>query len=196
MTQSPESGVREKWDRIWREAKIAEPEAARVLVENRHLLPSSGDALDLACGLGGNALLLARQGLRTRAWDISPVAVENVNRRAERLRLDILAEPRDVEVEPPAGGTFDVIVVSRFLYRPLGRALTDALRPGGLLFYQTYIRDKLSAAGPSSLDYLLAPNELLALFQPLQLLFYREEGRVGDITEGFRDEAMLVARKS
>ena len=33
------------------------------------------------------------------------------------------------------------------------------------------------------------------MFAPLQVLVYREEGRLGDLTRGFRNEALLVARK-
>ncbi|HEB99563.1 MAG TPA: SAM-dependent methyltransferase, partial [Thiotrichales bacterium] len=65
-----------KWDARYRESATAV--ATEVLVENRHLLPAVGEALDLACGLGGNALLLARHGLRTTAWDLSPVAIERL----------------------------------------------------------------------------------------------------------------------
>jgi 2-polyprenyl-3-methyl-5-hydroxy-6-metoxy-1,4-benzoquinol methylase len=32
-------------------------------------------ALDLACGLGANALVLAKQGLTTEAWDISAIFI-------------------------------------------------------------------------------------------------------------------------
>ncbi|MEO2151790.1 MAG: Sua5 family C-terminal domain-containing protein, partial [Thermococcus sp.] len=40
---------------------------------------SSGLALDLACGLGGNSFFLAEQGLQVDAWDISAVAIEHIN---------------------------------------------------------------------------------------------------------------------
>ncbi len=72
-----ESPDRVKWDTRYREAHRV-PETALVLSEFQHLLPTSGRALDLACGLGGNALLLAAHGLETHAWDISPVGVERL----------------------------------------------------------------------------------------------------------------------
>lgn len=43
-----------KWDGIYTQRE-GEVTAASVLLENQHLLPSKGRALDLACGLGGNA---------------------------------------------------------------------------------------------------------------------------------------------
>jgi SAM-dependent methyltransferase len=185
-----------KWDRIWHQADSDLPRPARVLIENAHLLPASGLALDLACGLGGNALFLARRGLSVRALDISPVAIERLKAWASRYHFDLTAEVLDVETMDWPEDAFDVIVVSRFLARALCPRLIAALKPGGMLFCQTYIRDKLASTGPSNPDFLLDPNELLRLFQPLHLLVYREEGRCGDLARGFRDEAMLVGRKA
>jgi len=191
MDNTQNQSLAAKWDARYREAGTAE--ATRVLAENRHLLPAAGEALDLACGLGGNALLLARHGLRTTAWDLSPVAIDHLRREAAGLPLR--AEVRDVVAVPPAPGSFDVIVVSRFLERDLCPALMAALRPGGLLFYQTFTRDKAGPGGPTNLDFLLAENELLRLFADLRLRVYREEGSIGDIGQGLRNEALLVAQK-
>jgi len=172
------------------------PRAAHVLRENQHLLPASGRALDLACGLGGNALLLAASGLETWAWDISGIAVARVQAVAQQRGVALHAEMRDVVACPPCAESFDVIVVSRFLERDLAPALIEALRPAGLLFYQTFTQVTVGdAKGPMNPAYRLAPQELLTLFHPLRLLVYREEGNVGDTTRGWRNEALLVAQK-
>lgn len=185
--------VREKWNRRHAVTK-GKPQAARVLRENRHLLPVTGDALDLACGLGGNALLLAEAGLNVQAWDVSSVAIESLQSRALAAGLRLQAEIRDVDVQPPEADAFDVIVVSYFLSRELAPALCAALRPGGLLFYQTFVQDKVSSQGPTNPDFLLSENELLALFAPLRPRVYREEGVLGDITQGLRNEALFVGQ--
>jgi tellurite methyltransferase len=187
--------IQEKWDRRYREAK-APPQASRVLQENRHLLPATGDALDLACGLGGNALLLAESGLSVQAWDVSSVAIESLQSRAAAAGLPLQAVVRDVDAQPPVADSFDVIAVSYFLSRELAPALCAALRPGGLLFYQTFVRDKVSSEGPTNPDFLLAENELLAMFAPLRVRVYREEGGLGDISQGLRNEAMFVGQKN
>jgi len=187
--------VRAKWDRIYSSPPDSEPGPSAVLADNAHLLPPGGDALDLACGLGGNALFLARRGFKASAWDISPVAVEGLAARAWRLGLAIEAQARDVEAEPFPAEAFDVVVVSRFLSRPLARPILASLKPGGLLFYQTYCRDKPGPQGPANPDYLLAENELLTMFGGMRVLVYREEGKVGDLSLGRRDEAYFVGRK-
>ncbi|MCY4211276.1 MAG: methyltransferase domain-containing protein [Gammaproteobacteria bacterium] len=184
-----------KWDRIYTGSAAKSVGPCRVLSSHIHLLPTRGEALDLACGRGGNALFLAACGLATRAWDISGVAIQALSEQASQRRLSLITEQRDVTIDPPTPESFDVIVVSRFLDRTLAPAISAALRARGLLFYQTFIREKVTDTGPDNPAYRLAPNELLQLFPSLQVLHYHEEGAVGDTRRGFRNEAMLVAQK-
>ena len=186
--------LRRKWDERHQATSAPRPPAA-VLAENLHLLPARGRALDLACGLGANALLLARQGLDVRAWDLSPVAIDQLRRAAEAEGLAIDAQVRDIEAHPPEPEGFDVIVVAHFLSRELMPAIGAALRPGGLLYYQTFTQEALSDNGPSSERYRFERNELLWVFSDLWVCVYREEGKLGDITQGQRDQAMLIAQQ-
>ena len=73
--------------------------------------------------------------------------------------------------------------------------MAAALRPGGLLFYQTFILDRVDDSGPRDGPFRLQTNELLQLFPDLIVRFYREEGRIGDIGRGFRNRAQLVAQR-
>lgn len=193
-TAEETEALRRRWEDRYREAARL-PEPAGVLVENRHLLPARGRALDLACGLGTNALFLARIGLEVWAWDLSAVAIAALQARAVAEGLGVHAEVRDVLGEPPEPGRFDVILVSQFLDRALCSAIAVALRPGGLLFYQTFVRESVSEQGPANPAYRLERNELLRLFPGLVVRFYREEGRVGRLTCGARDIAQLVAQR-
>jgi len=188
------SDLRAKWDKRYSDSNPYPPPAA-VLSENLHLLPRRGRALDLACGLGANALRLAEHGLDVVAWDLSSVAVERLEREAAARGLRIETRVRDVCAFPPEPGGFDVVIVSHFLERDLAPTLMGALRPGGLIFYQTFSREAVTDCGPSNPDFRLAGNELLDLFRPLLVRFYREEGWAGDPTLGTRDVAQLVAQK-
>jgi SAM-dependent methyltransferase len=183
-----------KWDRRF-EGKREPDAVAAVLRDNMHLLPDAGLALDLACGTAGNGLLLAQKGLQTCLWDISGVALDLQQAWARENQLTVFTEQRDCELNPPEAAHFDVICVSHFLHRPLCPHLAAALKPGGMLFYQTFTADKLDPGGPSSPEYLLRPGELRELFAQLQLRFYREDGRCGDLRQGERNRAMLVAQK-
>jgi len=187
-------GPGDKWNQRHRAARDT-GRVAHVLQEYPHLLPPCGRALDLASGRGANALRLAACGLEVSAWDISPVAIDRLKAEALERGFDINAEVRDVIACPPPENTYDVILVSYFLERSLAPAIIDALRPGGLLYYQTFTRLSVSTCGPSNPAYRLADNELLGLFGALRVRCYREEAALGDTSRGVRDIAMLVAQK-
>ena len=171
------------------------PPPAEVLARNRHLLPASGRALDLASGRGANALCLARRGLAVSAWDNSATALATLAHTARQQALHIACQRRDILRRPPAPASFDVIVVSRFLDRGLMADIKRALRQHGLIFYQTFTKAKVDDRGPRNPAYLLDKNELLGFFNDWPLLYYREEGQTGDVRRGFRNQAMLVAQK-
>ncbi|MGR9108028.1 MAG: class I SAM-dependent methyltransferase [Gammaproteobacteria bacterium] len=198
---STESGIqnphRHKWDGHYQQLDPdCRPEAAHVLQAYDYLLPSQGMAIDLACGLGGNALFLARKGLKTLAWDLSPVALDRLQQIARKECLDLLCEVRDLEHSELPNQGFDVVVVSRYWDRNLNQRLEDTLRPGGLLYIQTFCRDKDPHVGPRNPAFLLEENELLRTFPGLRVRAYCEAGRVGDPSRGFRNEACLVAQKT
>jgi len=183
-----------KWDRQFAEA-LAPGRAATVLRENLHLLPDSGNALEIACGLGANSLLLARCGLQVEAWDYSAVALAKLREfcRVERLSVGT----RQIDVEQPFTWPrrYQVIVVTRYLHRDLCPHIVQGLEPGGLVFYQTFNRTKRDRVGPSNASYLLETNELLRLFAGLELVFYREDGRAGDMAQGERDCSLFIGKK-
>lgn len=184
-----------KWDKRYRD-QLSPGAPCWLLDQHQHLLPARGRALDLACGLGANALLLARASLDTTAWDSSSVALDKLDHFARADNIEINTELRDVERHPPEPSSFDVIVVSHFLHRPLMPFLSEALRPGGLLFYQTFNRQKQSDRGPSNPEYLLAPAELLQHLSSLELVFYREDSTIGNPEQGLRDESYFIGRKT
>lgn len=185
----------QKWDRIYSNRSPAALHASEVLLENQHLLPEQGEALDLACGLGANSMLLAEHGLSVRSWDISSVAIQQLTKAASERSFNIQAEIRDVIAQPPTANSVDVLVVSHFLVREMAEVLVQALMPGGLLFYQTYCRAKVFEQGPNNPDYLLRDNELLTMFGSLKVRVYREESLLGQHERGWRNQAMLVAEK-
>jgi len=187
----------DKWNSRYADRLPADQQASKVLQDYAHLLPHKGKALELASGLGGNAIFLAQHGLHTRAWDISSLAVEKLNTYANDKAWILKAEVHDVEKNPPKKECFDVIVVSYFLYRELLPFLSTALKPNGLLFYQTFTTERsIEGPGPSNPDFLLRPNELLKTFAGMKILAYREEGMNGDLNQGQRGIASLVAQRS
>lgn len=185
----------EKWDARYRSGGHQRQQPARVLSDYAHLLPVTGTALEPACGTGANALYLAQQGLETSAWDISQEAIQRLDNRARQTGLQINTRICDVVSSPPPQNSFDVIVVSYFLERQLFPHLITALKPRGLLFYQTFIRERVDDTGPNNEDYRLAANELLRLCRGLHIVLYHEEGLIGNTQLGCRNVAMLIGQR-
>jgi 2-polyprenyl-3-methyl-5-hydroxy-6-metoxy-1,4-benzoquinol methylase len=186
--------IKEKWNQIYR-ANNGEKTATSVLVEHAFLLPDSGVALDIACGLGANACFLAERGLVTTAWDISEVAIAKLQQTALSEDLSIKSEAHEITQNSFNESSFDIIIISRFLDRSLSKEIISALKPGGLLFYQTFNREKIDATGPKNPDFLLAKNELLVMFAPLKLVFYQENGKIGNLSAGLRNETQFIGQK-
>ena len=117
--------------------------------------------LDLACGGGRHARLLAARGCKVTAVD-SDSSVANAfaaDANVEFIRADLEAAPW-----PLLGRQFDAVIVTNYLHRPLFAAIKNALAPGGLLLYETFAAGNASFGRPSNPDYLLRPRELLEVF--------------------------------
>jgi 2-polyprenyl-3-methyl-5-hydroxy-6-metoxy-1,4-benzoquinol methylase len=185
--------IEKKWDKI--HARNSRVQVAKILDKNRFLLPKQGKALDLACGLGANALLLAEHGLDTHAWDISSVALKKLQLFALKKHLNLSTKQVVIKANILPKNTFDVIIITRFLDRSLTNEIMESLKMGGLLFYQTYVKDKIDSNGPSNPNFLLARNELLRLFKPLTLVNYRENNLIGTLELGERNEALYIGQK-
>ena len=167
-----EDEKRVRWEACYAQAEAVEPEPLPFMTAHGDWMPASGRALDLACGRGGNALFLARRGLDTWAWDYAESAVAGLRQRADGLPLQV--ECRDVTARPPEPESFDVTVVAHFLHRPLFPALAAALRPGGLLFYETWA-GAYAGRGPQNPEYRLKLGELAGAFPRLILLELQED---------------------
>lgn len=192
----PAETKQQKWNNRYRDKQLI-PEACYVLQQHAALLPEQGDALDLACGMGGNAVFLARQGLNTVAWDFAANAIENLNQYARQHQLPLRGEVRDVCAHPPETQGFDVIVVSQFLERDLCPALVAALKPGGLLYYQTFARDRFDPAiGPQNPEFLLAENELPSLFSQLKTAFYCEAKDQQQLSSTLRNQHFYIGQQA
>src|SRR5216683_2733505 len=180
------------WDSKHRAAVEAPPsEPASIVRELLPLLPK-GRALDIACGMGRHALLLAARGQDVTAVDFSGVALDSLEARARDMHTPVrrtrsLSEPsrslhgrirlvrEDLEHAEIPERTFDLILCIQYLQRSLFPQIARALRPGGVLLFETYTRAQLDfTAGPRNPAHLLESGELREAFPQLGVLFYRE----------------------
>ena len=147
------------------------------LMENADLLPRGGRVLDVACGRGRHALLLASAGFDVHAIDRDPDAIAFVRATADRLSLGLEAEVVDLEIEPPPNLSpqgYDAVLVFNYLHRPLMPALLGAVKPGGRIFYETFTTRQAERGHPKNPAFLLKDGELPELLKPLTILRSRE----------------------
>jgi tellurite methyltransferase len=180
------------WDeqhRLAAEEPVGEP--ASIVRELLPILPR-GAALDVACGTGRHALLLAARhqhvtavdwsgtGLdilesRARAARVPVHRIDTVERIGKSLHGGIAMVHADLERLELPENSFELILCVQFLQRSLFPQLLRAIRPGGMLLFETYTRVQLEfAGGPRNPAYLLESGELREAFPELRVIFYRE----------------------
>ncbi len=120
-------------------------------------------ALDIAAGLGHNALWLAEQGYIVDALDISRVALQAAHTEAARRGLrDLNLLPLDLDSAMLKMAAYDVVIVINFFKRDLVSQLRGCVRPGG--------RVRLNASTEASDDAALREGELAGYFADWRIL--------------------------
>ncbi|HKY72859.1 MAG TPA: dihydroneopterin aldolase [Nitrospira sp.] len=202
MTQKADSvGVRLDRSRAAHHAQITEPLPSRFVSQQLHRLPK-GRALDVACGTGRHALYLASHGFEVEAIDRDGDSLAKLSGIAAQRHLSHLTVKQvdlerttDERPEFPANA-YDAIVVSFYLHRPLFPWLVEALKPHGVLLYETFtIENYVRYRHPRRWEFCLAQNELLRLTSALRVLSYDEGEHEGGSGMGSVFTAQLVAQK-
>lgn len=185
----------ERWDRQYAERAASERPSKFLLrlLDSGHWEIPTGCVLDIACGSGRNALLLAARGFQVHAVDISPIGLEQAATRAREKLLSISWQCADLQSMPLSEATYDLVVDINYLQRSLVPRIRAALKPGGWIVFETFLIDQQTIGHPKNPDYLLAHNELLDWFRDFRICFYREGKDVEAEEPAFR--ASLLAQK-
>jgi SAM-dependent methyltransferase len=122
------------------------------------LVPASVPVLDVIAGKGRHTRFFAGRGHRVTAIDrdVSGLAA------ADTVEI-IAADLEDGSPWPLTGRTFGAVVVTNYLHRPLFPILFDALAPGGVLLYETFMVGNERFGKPNRPEFLLKDGELLEL---------------------------------
>ncbi|VEG55112.1 type 12 methyltransferase [Mycolicibacterium aurum] len=181
---SGEDGAR--WDRKYTDrgpSALGDVALPYVFAPFADVFPTSGSALELACGDGGSAVWLARRGLRVGGYDVSAVAIAHARDLAVRsgqaahCRFDVA----DFDDGLPTGEPVDVLLCNRFRDPRLYCPSIERLRDGGILAISV-----LSEVGGTPGAFRAKPGELLAAFASLDVIASAESG----------GEAWLLARRT
>lgn len=144
------------------------------------LVTAGGAVLDLACGGGRHSRLFLDRGHPVTAMD-RDVTQARLAEGAELVQADL----EDGSPWPLAGRSFDAVVVTNYLWRPLFPPILAALKPGGALLYETFAAGNEAFGRPANPDHLLKRGELLDLARGLTVIAYED---------GIVEQAKVVQR--
>ena len=146
-----------------------------------------GDALELGCGTGTNALFLAQRGFRVTAIDISPLAIHQAQERARLVGMSVHFLTADLLNVPDLGRRFPFIF-DRGVYHCIRETGLDKFlstlekvsTPGGLYLLLAGNANEPSPPdkGPPRVRADQICSELGGLFDLIQLREFRFDGVV------------------
>ena len=135
--------------------------------------------LDLACGHGRNGLYLVENDIKVNFADVNDESLEQVEQSLSKIGKSKgkqkLAQCWQVDFEQAnstslKGKSFSAIMVFRYLHRPLFEQIKTAIKPGGMIIYETFTEQQAQFGRPKNPDFLLKPKELIELFADWQIL--------------------------
>lgn len=184
---------RQKWNTRYAENTYRKGNPVTLLQDWVERIPA-GKALDVACGAGRNAILLARHGFDVDAIDISNEGLELGRRQADELGFDINWIEHDLDQPYPFETGYQLILVLWYVDLKLITRLCEHLAPGGYLLCEEHLRTDADVVGPGNPDFRVAAGALRKAVAGLEILLYEEQIGANDAGEPLAS-ARVVARK-
>lgn len=165
---------RVRWDKVYKQrARDTFPDPNPLLLQFTPAVEEDEQrmALDLAGGVGQDALWLASQGYTVDLMDISRFALQRARtemalqniRNVNLLQIDV----DEIELDESA---YDLITVTRYLKRSLFTVMKKAIRPGGRIIYDTFNVKYLEIVPEFNTAFLLGIGELQSYFHGWQII--------------------------
>lgn len=166
------SEERTRWEDRYATGDAGRDAPSDFLVAHAALL--HGRVLDVAAGAGRNALFLARRGLRVDAIDHARSGLQRAQVIARAESLDLRPVQADLESFPLPRACYDAAINIRYLQRSLFEPLRRAVKPGGVIVFETFLIDQQTVGHPRNPAFLLQRGELRAAFSACDILVYEE----------------------
>jgi 2-polyprenyl-3-methyl-5-hydroxy-6-metoxy-1,4-benzoquinol methylase len=184
---------RQRWDEKYKAKPVPDRFAPDDWLIEQVSGLESARALELACGLGHNAICLAKRGWQVDAVDVSAEGLERAEKLSRGCAVDVNWIAADLDDFTPAAQAYDLVLVFRFLDRiRLPELVRHTLRPRGRLIYETFTVAHIDRPGSHMKNpaFALQPGELPRLFPQFEVVSFTECALAD------RDVARLVAVKS
>ena len=139
-------------------------------VEHKH------QVLDLACGAGRHISPCISSGRPVTAVDRDTAEIRRRYSATPEHQLKILEiDLEDGRPFPFPPGSFDGVIVTNYLWRPILSDIIATASPGGVLIYETFQTGHERHGKPTNSAFLLRPGELLAAVRDrLHVIAYEE----------------------
>lgn len=147
--------------------------------------------LDIGCGGGRDSVFLGLNHFKMTAIDHKESVLQRARQLAKRYQVAIDFRACDVGCQGclPEEKQ-DLVLVVRFLNRPLLKKLKAILKPGGWLVYQTFSEGCETFGSPKNPNFILRKNELAEVFSAFEVFV----DRIDTLKDG-RPVASFIARK-
>jgi cyclopropane fatty-acyl-phospholipid synthase-like methyltransferase len=190
----PRGSAAARWDDAyrlgWAPWDIGRPQPAFVALADAREI--TGPVLDVGCGTGEQALMLAARGIAATGVDLAPSAIATARAKAAERQLEQHVDFRVADaLELSAIGTVFASVVDSGVFHTFSDAdrpryvasLASALRPGGVLHLLCFSEMTPGDAGPRR----VTREELHAAFADGWTVEWIEGTRF-DVADGFATE--------
>ena len=136
-------------------------------------IPKNGLILDLAGGSGRHTRFLTQKGFKLFLLDNDIAKAKHLQDVENIVLMEYDLE--DGSTLPFPKSSFQGVVVTNYLYRPIFPQLLNLLDDGGILIYETFAVGNEKYGRPTNPDYLLKSGELISLVSPqMRIIAYEE----------------------
>lgn len=192
-------------ERFGSEQYVYGEEPNQFIKEQSPRLEKGSKIVGFAEGEGRNAVYLARQGHHVTAYDYAENGLNKTNALAERYKVKISTELKDLIHDPVPAEEFDAsfMVFGHFSkddQKTVMDKLVSTVKPGGTIMFEVYSEDqvKYGTGGPKTVDMLYDPSDVLDWIKDYKILhfFYGEQERVeGKLHTGTGHVIQVIIKK-
>lgn len=160
------------WDERWAQKRAEATPKPDPWLRKQAIWLGGGTALDLACGLGRNSILLAQKGYHVFAVDSAPTALEILTATAQGKNLNITPLLHDLTQGLPANPpNVDLVLCFYYLQRSLFPAIKQKIRTGGLFIGRSFCQTEKHSL---SSEIIYNQGELTEIFSDWEILAHEE----------------------
>ena len=130
--------------------------------------------LDLACGDGRHSIYAFNKNYDVLSTDLDFKKLKIIKKKHNVMAININFETN--YNWPFEDKSLDVVIVTNYLYRNLFKNIINALKPNGILIYETFTIENREFGKPFNKDFLLNPQELFYLAKKynMKIIDYEE----------------------